>query len=127
MVLCRWYVASAQRGGQQQMKGERVREGPDWSDCAAYIGQLREHHNVECTITIRRDGWEFGQGVGVSVSGTAPRLVGAGRVWTVKVVGGFPCNGHRTMEGLVYELLCQLDFRASKDLWEQRPLSLPDA
>jgi len=108
------------------MSGRIKVEGPDWEDVSTYMDNLRTFHGVECSIKLIRAGQLYNPGFFVIVDGGAPQLTAPGQPWHITIQGQFPCRNHKTIEGLAFELLYQLDARASKELWKQAKLPLAE-
>lgn len=97
-------------------------EGPDWYDVSEYISQIEQMHGVTLSIRMTHAFERLTCIMRVEVRGNAPVLVGDGQVYQFDGVEHFPHHEHKTLEGLVYRLLWDLDLDAAKLLWKQREL-----
>lgn len=101
-------------------------KGPDWHDILNYIKQLEQHHNATVTFELRSIGIRFGSTFVVTLFMSAPMLVGPGRVWTDSLHGEWPCAGHRTFEGFMYNMLQRADVHLAHHVWKQAPMNWLD-
>jgi hypothetical protein len=95
-------------------------EGPSWQDVSIMLQNLHSVHGVSAGITITSTGANYAGACSVTVDATAPVLVGPARVWQARLLAEFPTHRHRTIEGLIYRLLLELDHKASSELYVQQ-------
>lgn len=104
------------------MTGTPKREGPDWEDIGAFMRAVDELHGTTTGIAMAADGALYSSALRVVVTIGAPHLVAPGQSWRAEFTGTFPCVQHRTIEGLVYNLLHRADAEAGRTLWKQNGL-----
>lgn len=96
----------------------------DWTDVAMMTGALEALHTcrVEWTVTARGQG--HNGGLHVTMDGVFSVLPGSDLPKRVGVTGDWPSGYARSFEGLVYNLLWQLDYAIGR-AYEQ--MELPGA
>lgn len=104
------------------MAGTPKREGPDWADIGAFLRAIDQHHGTTTSVAIVADGALYSSALAVVVTMGAPQLVDVAQTWRQEFRGVFPCVQHRTLEGLVYNLLHRADAEAGRQLWKQNGL-----
>ena len=93
--------------------------GPELTDCALYMRQIEEHHQVSVTILVTAGGSHGGLPVCLLAIALPSKLDDPWEkpAWTSE--RRWPCLNHRTYEGAVYGLLMDLDEVLTKARWEQ--------
>lgn len=94
-------------------------EGPSWADISLTIQHLHATHGLTVSVVVSSTGSNFTGACSVMIKAVAPVLVGPGRVWEAENTAEFPSHRHKTLEGLVYRLLLEMDLHASNTLYKQ--------
>lgn len=93
--------------------------GPDWTDIGIYLMELEKLHQCECTLLMSRatTGASCAVLVTVHVVSSAPSEGLTQREMALKHT--WPTAKHKTMEGLIFRLLHELDATLSREWWKQ--------
>lgn len=83
--------------------------GPDWSDVAILARGMEQATSGTVRVELTYGASRYDSVTDVLVVVSIPKLVGPGKLERREALGVFPCNGHATIEGLVYRLLLSLD------------------
>lgn len=96
----------------------------DWIDVMTYQRSLLEMHGVTVTLKLVPGFYRFQETVMVCITAGAPVMMDDGKAYHWTAVEHWPCHGHRTLQGLVYRLLYDLDMDACKLIYRQAKLPL---
>lgn len=96
--------------------------GPDLGDVSGFLRALNDLHGITVKFTIEcGPGYYVGAAI-VTLSATAPVLVGSGRAWDAVIREGYPSHKYKTLEQVMYALCHKLDSLAARELWRQESL-----
>jgi hypothetical protein len=98
--------------------------GPDWIGVSSMTKAIEALHSCTVEWIVRTTGRTDGFSLHIHMTATFHRLPGSSIPAEVTVSGGWPHSSARTLAGLVYNLLWQLDY-AIQLAYEQ--MVLPEA
>ena len=98
------------------------RNGPDWTDILSTLKEMETLHESVVVIHLWADGLSKGGQLYVCVSahpavGLLQSLGERPAVWD-----NWPNRSHAELSGLLHRLLIELDYKLSREAWEQRRL-----
>jgi len=99
-------------------------DGPDYYDIADYIANIDKMHGVTLSFRITHTFDRLTSLLRVELHAGAPVLVSEGKAYEYRKAEYFPHYEHKTLPGLMYRLLNELDFDASRLIYQQRELPL---
>lgn len=96
--------------------------GPDWTDISTTIRELEKLHGAWISVRMLNGGSRFSNSLRIVVSAFTNELVKPAEAGMVMLQGGWPSKENATLEGAVYALLLELDFKCSEKMWIQQEL-----
>jgi hypothetical protein len=100
-------------------RGDTPTAGPDWVDIGQTMREIEITHSATLELQIKTDGARFAGSVAVVVKATLPRLIGPALPFTLSLYSVWPSVKSKTLEGLVYQLLLQMDHRLGAEAYKQ--------
>jgi hypothetical protein len=93
--------------------------GPDTLDWEAMMRTIELYHGVYVWAEIRPSRGKPAEELSVIVKSVSQSTDLAGGPIQIEVKAVYPTHKHKTLDGLMYHLLHQLDFQCGKELWSQ--------
>lgn len=93
--------------------------GPDWQDVMTTADRIGDFHNVDLTTSLRWDAASTPAKSLIVTRATERGEAGLRGLAFVEVASEWPSASHKTLEGLVYRQMIDLDHECSQELWKQ--------
>jgi hypothetical protein len=111
--------------GSKANEGRHARNGAEMADVATSMREVERTHQATLAFSIVTGGGRFSSAVTVELCATLPRMVAPGRLLKFSLLSEFPSASHKTLDGLLYSLVLQMDYKISREAYRQAPLGLP--
>ena len=104
------------------MEWEGSSNGPSWQDVCDMMTALDSLHGCETSVMLRREGEEGASRLSVTVHSL--RFTPTAELEQVDCLTArtYPCNGHKTLAGLIFGMLHTQDQRINKAWYRQSEL-----
>lgn len=106
----------------KHLNGEVTTRGPDWTDIATTLRAIESTHSATLVLRILAEGGLYAGSVAVEVLATSPRLVSPAVPLRLRLYSVWPSVKAKTMEGLIYRMLLEMDHRLGSETYTQAPL-----
>lgn len=106
------------------MQWEGSNTGPGWQDVCDMLTALDSLHGCETSVLLRREGEDGVSRLSITVYSVLMTPKAADWQLDAAVTGHYPCNGHRTLAGLIFGMLHRQDRQINSQWYEQRQLPL---
>lgn len=93
--------------------------GPDMGDLTNSAQAIGDFHNVDLTTTLRWVSAGEGTQVNVTTRATQSGEAGLGELAFVEITSKWPTPNHKSIEGLLYGQLIQLEIELAAVMWVQ--------
>lgn len=101
------------------MRTELPRQGPSWGDIRQYLVEIATTHNVAVYVRMM-PAWDIGPTEWVAIVGAhMPLQRDKPTRGPTEVHRGFPHRDHQTIEGMVYRLCYELDYKLGNSAYTQ--------
>jgi hypothetical protein len=102
--------------------GEMTTRGPDWTDIGQTLRAIESTHSATLVLRIWADGSLYAGSVAVEIVATTPTLIGPAQPLRLSLHSVWPSRKAKTLEGLLYGLLLEMDYRLSNTVYKQAAL-----